>query len=80
MTSDANFVSIPVSEFEDLVKRAGLAQQETRSSVQIEETAKGIPMLRTKVYAGESEAEMQRILDLCIATFKAGKRQIGIVG
>jgi len=47
-----------------------------RSSVQIDQTAKQVPMLRVKVYSGETDAEMQRIMDLALRTYEVGLRKL----
>ncbi len=51
-------------------------QPEVRSSVKIDENAKGYPQLKIAIYEGTSDDEAQRIKDLAIRTFEVGRREL----
>lgn len=54
------------------------AQQALRSSVKIEQNAKGNAQVRVSVYEGAAQEEMQRLKDLAIQTYLATVRELGM--
>jgi hypothetical protein len=55
-----------------------IEQQEVRSSVKIETTAKGLAQVRVSVYAGETEQEMERLKNLAVTCYEKTIAQLGI--
>ncbi len=55
----------------------GAQEPTARSGVKIETNSKGKAQLKVQTYEGTTEAEMQRVLDLAIATYEAGLRSLG---
>jgi len=53
-------------------------QQEVRSSVKIDTTAKGMAQVRVSVYAGETEAEMDRLKDLAVNCYEKTIAKLGV--
>ncbi len=54
--------------------------RESLSSVKISENAKGMAQTEVKVYDGVTQEEMQRLLDLAVDTFEAGRRRLNLAG